>query len=35
MKTGSKHKELIPGGIKIYVEHVKHLKQKLCEYVCH
>ena len=33
MKTGSKHKELIPQGIKIHVEHVKSLKQKLCEHV--
>ena len=29
MKTGSKHKELTPRGIKIQVEHVKILKQKL------
>ena len=32
MKTGSKHKELTPREIKIHVEHVKNLKQKLCGY---
>ena len=32
MKTRSKHKELTPGGIKIYFELVKILKQKLCRY---
>ena len=35
MKTGSKHKELTPRGIKIHLEHLKYLKQKLCEYVWH
>ena len=29
MKTGSKHKELTLRGIKIHVEHVKNVKQKL------
>ena len=28
--TSSNHKELTPQEIKIYVEHVKSLKQKLC-----
>ena len=32
MKTGSKHKEITPRGIKIHVEHVKNLKRKLCGY---
>ena len=32
MKTSSRHKELTPWGIKIYVKLVKNLKQKLCGY---
>ena len=32
MKTGLTHKEISPRGIKIHVEHVKNLKQKLCGY---
>ena len=32
MKAGSKHKEISPRRIKIHVEHVKNLKQKLCGY---
>ena len=32
MKTGSKHKEKTPQGIKIHFEHVNNLKQKLCGY---
>ena len=32
IKTGSKHQELTPQGIKIHVEHVKNLKQKLCRH---
>ena len=32
MKTDSKHKEISPRAIKIHVEHVKNLKQKLWGY---
>ena len=32
MKAGSKHKEITLRGIKIHVEHVKNLKQKMCGY---
>ena len=35
MKTDLKHKEISPRAIKIHVEHVKNLKQKLCGYVWH
>ena len=32
MKMNLKHKELTPPEIKIHVEHVKHLNEKLCVY---
>ena len=32
MRTGSKHKELTPRGMKIHVQHVTNLKQNLYGY---